>query len=47
MRELLVDMSVDVQAARALTYYASFCVDLEIGALRKLEFGDRQPTRTR
>ena len=39
VRELLVDMSLDVQAARSLTYYASFCVDLEYGALRKLEFG--------
>jgi len=40
VRELLVNMSVDVQGARALTYHASFCVDLEHGALRKLEFGD-------
>ena len=39
VRELLVDMSLDLQAARALTYYAAFCVDLEHGALRKLEFG--------
>jgi hypothetical protein len=37
VRELLVDMSVDLQAARALTYYASYCVDLEIGATRKAE----------
>ncbi|MFB3893078.1 MAG: acyl-CoA dehydrogenase family protein [Phycisphaerae bacterium] len=40
VRELLVDMSIDVQAARTLLYYASFCVDLEIGALKKLELGD-------
>jgi hypothetical protein len=40
VRELLVDMSTDVQAARALTYHAAFCVDLEYGALRKLEFGN-------
>ena len=40
VRELLVDMSLDVQAARTLTYYAAFCVDLELGALRKLELGD-------
>jgi len=40
VRELLVKMSVDLQAARALTYYGSFCVDLEYGALRKLEYGD-------
>jgi len=40
VRELLVKSSVDLQAARALTYYASFTVDLENGALRQLEFGD-------
>jgi alkylation response protein AidB-like acyl-CoA dehydrogenase len=40
VRELLVDMSVDLQAARALTYHTSFCVDLEVGALRKLEGGE-------
>jgi len=40
VRDLLVGMSVDLQAARALTYFATFCVDLEIGALRKLEFGN-------
>jgi hypothetical protein len=40
VRELLVDMSLDVQAARALTYHSAFCVDLEYGALRKLELGD-------
>ena len=40
VRELLVDMSLDIQAARALTYHAAFCVDLEYGALRKLELGD-------
>jgi 3-(methylthio)propanoyl-CoA dehydrogenase len=39
VRELLVNMSLDLQAARALTYFGSFCVDLELGALRKLEFG--------
>jgi len=39
VRNLLVDMSLDLQAARALTYYAAFCVDLEYGALRRLEFG--------
>ena len=42
VRELLVKMSVDIQAARALTYHGSFCVDIENGALRKLEFGDVQ-----
>lgn len=39
VRELLVDMSVELQAARALTYYASFCVDLETGTSRRLEGG--------
>lgn len=29
VRELLVDSSVDLQAARALTYFSSYCVDLE------------------
>ena len=37
VRELLVNMQVDIQAARTLTYYASFCVDIENGALRGLE----------
>ena len=40
LRELISDMQVDIQAARAITYYASFCVDVEYGALRKLEFGE-------
>jgi len=40
VRELLVNMSLDIQAARALTYYGCFCVDIEIGALKRLEFGD-------
>jgi alkylation response protein AidB-like acyl-CoA dehydrogenase len=31
VRDLIVDMSIDVQAARALTYYATYCVDLENG----------------
>ena len=31
IRELLADMSVELQAARALTYYAAVCVDLERG----------------
>jgi alkylation response protein AidB-like acyl-CoA dehydrogenase len=37
VRELLVEMSLDVKAARALTYYASFSVDLEYGATRAAE----------
>jgi alkylation response protein AidB-like acyl-CoA dehydrogenase len=40
VRELLVDSSIDLQAARALTYFASFCVDLQYGALRKLELDE-------
>ena len=40
VRDLLVDMSLDVQAARALSYFAAFGVDIELGALRKLEFGN-------
>ncbi len=40
VRELLVNMSLDVQAARSLGYYAAYCVDLELGALKKLELGD-------
>jgi len=40
VRELLVGMSVDIQAARALTYHASFSVDVEHGALRRLELGN-------
>ena len=39
VRELLVDMSMDVQAARTLTYWTSFVVDQAFGDLRKLEFG--------
>ncbi|MGI6099135.1 MAG: acyl-CoA dehydrogenase family protein [Kiritimatiellia bacterium] len=39
VRDLLVDMSVDLQAARALTYYSAFCVDLERGLERRLEAG--------
>lgn len=39
VREMLVDMSLDLQAARALTYYASWCVDLEITAHWLLESG--------
>jgi len=40
LRDLITEMSADLQAARALTYFASFCVDLEHGALRKLEYGE-------
>jgi len=40
--ELLVDMSVDLQAARALTYHASLKVDLEAGLRRRLEAGEER-----
>ncbi|MFW6061951.1 MAG: acyl-CoA dehydrogenase family protein, partial [Planctomycetota bacterium] len=39
VRELLVKMSVDLQAARALTYHSCYCVDREMGPAKKLEFG--------
>ena len=39
VRDLLVDMSIDLQAARALTYYAAFSVDLEMGATNRLNSG--------
>ncbi len=42
VRELLVKMQVDLQAARTLTYQGAFCVDLENGALREQEFGNVQ-----
>ena len=37
VRELLVNMRTDIQAARALTYHATYCVDVELGMVRKLE----------
>ncbi len=37
VRELLVDMNIDLQAARSLTYFTSYCVDLENGAARRLQ----------
>ena len=43
VRELLVKMSVDIQAARAVTYHGSFSVDLELGALKKLGYGEIDP----
>ncbi|MBN1942633.1 MAG: acyl-CoA dehydrogenase family protein, partial [Phycisphaerae bacterium] len=39
LRELLADMSVDLQAARVLNYYATYYVDIETAALRKEHFG--------
>ena len=43
VRELLVNMNVDLRASRTLTYHASFCVDVEYGALRKLGAGVDDP----
>ena len=40
VRELLVRSRIDLQAARTLTYFASFNVDIENGALRRIEFGN-------
>ena len=40
LRELIADMQIDLQAARTLTYFASFCVDIHRGALRRLDAGD-------
>ena len=37
VRDLLCGMSVDVQASRALAYYAAKCVDLETGLSRAFE----------
>jgi len=37
LREILASMSVEVQASRALCYYASKCVDLENGLNAKFE----------
>jgi alkylation response protein AidB-like acyl-CoA dehydrogenase len=39
VRELLTDMNVDLQAARALTYHAAFCVDMERGIEARLGAG--------
>jgi alkylation response protein AidB-like acyl-CoA dehydrogenase len=40
VRELLIDMKLDLEAARTLTYETCWWVDHENGATRKLEFGD-------
>ncbi len=40
VRELLVNMQVDLQAARTLNYFAAYSVDLEICPMKKLEFGN-------
>ena len=40
VKELLVDSQVDLQAARTLTYYATYNVDLEIDAKKKDYYGE-------
>jgi len=40
VRELLVDSAVDLQAARALTYFTAYCLDIQVGMQRKLDAGD-------
>jgi alkylation response protein AidB-like acyl-CoA dehydrogenase len=37
LRELLSEMSVELQASRLLAYYSSKCVDLEMGLTKKFE----------
>ncbi|MBO7482928.1 MAG: acyl-CoA dehydrogenase family protein [Kiritimatiellae bacterium] len=43
LRELMSDMSVDLQASRILAYYSSKCVDLENGLTKKFEALKGQP----
>ncbi len=43
VRELLAGMSVDVQASRALAYYAAKCVDMESGLSRAFEKAEGTP----
>jgi hypothetical protein len=38
-----VNSQVDIQAARSLTYYATFNVDLEVDAMKKDAFGNLDP----
>jgi len=40
VRDLLIEMSIDLQAARTLTYWTCFSVDREHGALRRQESGE-------
>ncbi len=37
LRDLLADMSVELQASRLFAYYSSKCVDLEMGLTKKFE----------
>ena len=43
IRELLVDMSVDLQAARSLTYFPAYCVDLEQAQERRVAADKANP----
>jgi alkylation response protein AidB-like acyl-CoA dehydrogenase len=51
LRELIAEMSVELQASRLLAYYSSKCVDLEMGLAKKFEAQkgspDAQETRKR
>ena len=47
VRELIVDMTIDLQAARALTYYAAFSVDLEMGTTNRIESGQADAEETK
>lgn len=38
VRDMLIDMRIELDAARALTYETAYCVDVMYGAARKLEF---------
>jgi len=40
VRDLLIEMSLDLQAARTITYWAAYHVDQEYGDQRKLAFGN-------
>ena len=40
VRDMLVEMKIDLEAARALTYETAWTVDLRYAALRRLEFGE-------
>jgi alkylation response protein AidB-like acyl-CoA dehydrogenase len=51
LRELIAEMSVELQASRLLAYYSSKCVDLEMGLAKRFEAQkgapDAQETRKR
>ncbi len=40
VRDLLIEMNLDLQAARTITYWAAYHVDQEYGDKRKLAFGN-------